>query len=269
MFFYVDTKFDQKDELIAALAKFIDEESPPFTRGRPRKFDTAEMVRVVFEHMHGMTWRQLSTADVHYSSYFARWEKCCKKDLIEKFFTLEVHRLKYCGRIKDSKRLIIDSTTVLNKLGSECVTKDPGNFKHRGTKIHLIATKSGIPLAATITDAFRNDGREMEAVIDKVSISVHRARLLGDKGYIGFERKVRLKRTKGVTLIYPHRVTMSPLTERKLNILKGRKRVEHVFAAVKRHTNLAVRKERRLKTFAGLVFLALSLQLYQATHRQH
>ena len=58
-------------------------------------------------------------------------------------------------------------------------------------------------------------------------------------------------------------------TERTQCILKGRKRIEHVFAAIKRHTNLALRKERSLKAFVGITFLALSLQLYQAALRQH
>ena len=249
------------DSFIDDLSSFLEKQAG--TRGRPRLFTCRELLTVVITHIHyGIPWRHFKGLKANWSTYFKRWSKICKAKLIEEFFQNSIKRFKASGLIKDSKSLIIDSTTVRNLLGSELVSKDPATgWKHKGTKLHLIATQRGIPLGVTFSDALTHDVKMVSATIETIPISTKRAKLLGDKGYISKDLKKKLK-AQQISFIYPHRKNMRPVSKSVKRQLRNRKFIEHNFSILKRHRNVSERSERKLYTFKSVCYFTLGIHLF-------
>lgn len=249
------------DKYFQEFADFLEQHAS--LRGRPRLLSYTELLQAVAIRMHfGVPWRQFTGYKVHWSTVYKQWETVCRLGLLQEFFQKNVIRFRASGLIPDAKSIIIDSTTIRNLLGSEGVSKDPAtHWKHRGTKMHLIATHSGIPLAVTFSDVLTHDVRMVTPTVDAIPISTRRSTLLADKGYISRDLKAQLRR-RGITLLFPHRRNMPPVTDRVAKKLRQRKRIEHNFAALKRHRLLSVRMDRKLTTFKGTCHFALTLQLY-------
>ena len=142
------------------------------------------------------------------------------------------------------------------------MSKDPATgWKHKGTKLHLIATQGGIPLGVAFSDALTHDVKMVSETIDSIPISTKRTKLLGDKGYISKDLKKKLK-TQQISLIYPHRKNMHPVSKGVKQQLRNRKFIEHNFSTLKRHRNISERSERKLYTFKSICYLALGIHLF-------
>jgi len=105
----------------------------------------------------------------------------------------------------------------------------------------------------------------VSATLESIPISTKRAKLLGDKGYISRQLKTKLK-SEGVSLIYPYRKNMRPISKGYKLQLRNRKLVEHNFATLKRHRNVSERNERKLYTFKGVCYFALGIHLFAKTN---
>src|ERR1700731_1883448 len=121
---------------IDKLAEHLDEVDPPQIRGAPRKVSNRDLAMRLIIMLHtAQSWR--SFGDVN-DTYRKRFKELRDNKTFETFFFNLVRKLKASGKIKDSKKLLIDSMTVMNLLGVEEVSIIPSNPKHKGTKIHLI-----------------------------------------------------------------------------------------------------------------------------------
>jgi hypothetical protein len=171
------------------------------------------------------------------------------------FFYNYIQKLKYSGKIKDSKKLIIDSTTVANRLGSEEVSITPGSRKHKGTKIHVIATESKIPIGITFSDAKTHDSQKVLDTIKTIKLSTSRATILADKGYVDKKLQILLKKQKINFLAVPKRGMKKQLTELQKQKMEKRPRIEHFFASLKRF-RINCRLDRSISSFASFCFIA-------------
>lgn len=172
------------------------------------------------------------------------------------FFYNYIRKLKYSGKIKDTKKLIIDSTTVANKMGSECVSISPGSRKHKGTKIHVIATESKIPVGITFTDAKTHDSRMVLDTIKTIKFSTYRATILADKGYVDKKLKNKLKKQNINFLAVPKKGMKKQLTPLQRQRMKNRSKIENFFSSLKQFQRVNNRMDRTISSFKSFCFIA-------------
>lgn len=97
--------------------------------------------------------------------------------------------LNWLGR--DWSRAIVDSCSVRAVCGGAQTGPNPTDRAKRWSKRYLICDGQGVPLAARLTGANRNDSQEDLALVDAIlSLQGERGRprgrpvcLLGDRGY--------------------------------------------------------------------------------------
>lgn len=173
------------------------------------------------------------------------------------FFYNFVHKLKHSGKIKDSKKLFIDSTTVVNLQGVQGVSIIPSNPKHRGSKIHLIATANRIPIGVSFSDAKTHDLQRVRETIENIPISTKGATIRGDKGYVSNPMKETLKREKKIRfLAIPKRNMRQPSPLEKIRF-KERITIENTIANLKRFDRVNRRRDKQMESFKAFTFIAL------------
>jgi len=180
-----------------------------------------------------------------------------KINLSSFFFYNCIQRLKHSGKILDSKKLIIDSTTIANKYGSEKVSISPGSRKHKGTKIHVIATESKIPVGVTFSDAKTHDSQMVLDTIKSIKFSTSRATILADKGYVDKKLKKLLQMQNINFLAVPKKGMKKQLTELQKQKMEKRPRIEHFFSNLKRFQRINSRMDRSMCSFSSFCFIAL------------
>ena len=75
--------------------------------------------------------------------------------------------LRYADKI-DWSRAAADSTSIRALRGGDKTGKTPTDRGRKGTKDHLLTDGGGVPLAATVTPANRNDITQLKALVEAV-----------------------------------------------------------------------------------------------------
>lgn len=153
--------------------------------------------------------------------------------------------------------LVMDSTTVANKLGSEIVSISPGSRKHKGTKIHVIATAGMIPLGVAFSDAKTHDIKMVISTIKTIKISTSGATIVADKGYVDEKIRRDLKAMKINFLAVPKKGMKRKLTHLQKLKMQNRHKIENLFAHLKVFRRLSLRMDRTMNSFSSFCYIAL------------
>ncbi len=129
--------------------------------------------------------------------YLRAWQQ---QGVWQKIHEVLLARLRGADKI-DFSRAIIDSSSVRAVLGGAKTGPNPTDRAKKGTKHHLIVDATGIPLAATITEANRHDVTQLLPLVDAIpAICGKRGRprkrfevLQGDAGYDSEPHRLRLR----------------------------------------------------------------------------
>ena len=167
----------------------------------------------------------------------------------------------------NSNLMIIDSTSMINKYGSENVTINPEYRKKTCTKLSIITNEIGFILAVEPFDINKtledgsltsvHDVKMIENTLNKVNLNNGSKYyyLVGDKAY---KNKYNLKlNNKKVIMITPDKKnSIIKNNIKKTNKLKKRVVVEHCNLEIKRYERCLVRKEKKINNYMSWVYIA-------------
>ena len=127
----------------------------------------------------------------------------------------------------------------------------------KGTKLMVVADRSGLPVSVHAACASPHEVTLVGATLEASFVEDKPERLIGDRAYDSDPLDAQLK-AEGVEMISPHRKgRKKPKTQdgRKLRRYKRRWRVERLFAWLGNFRRLVVRYERQTENYLGFVQL--------------
>ena len=222
------------------------------------------------------TTEYIKNSTFHYkyiNEIFNLWQS---KDVFKKAYIklLNEHYFKL-SNIKKTKNinLFIDSTYIINKYGIEDIATNPEYRKKKVTKLSAIMDQEKnvlaiIPISTQISKSgksisFPHDLTSVQPTLDDMFIDIPkyiRTKCAGDKAYI--TQKSFDLNGKNISIIAPKRKNQKTKnTKIELKILTKRYRVENGLCNIKNKNRLMVRKDKKISTFMGFVFLSL-LQIF-------
>ncbi|MFD4567516.1 IS5 family transposase [Streptomyces sp. NPDC058467] len=174
--------------------------------GRRRFGDRQVLAAIVFVATTGCTWRQLPI-DLGPSGSTAHWRftEWSRARVWGKLHRLVLDELGARGAL-DWSRCAIDSVNMRAAKGGTFTGPDPVDRGKKGSKIHLITERTGLPLSIGISAANTHDSQGLEPLVRGIPPIRSRrgprrrqpAKLHGDKGY-DYERLRRWLRSRSIT----------------------------------------------------------------------
>lgn len=133
-----------------------------------------------------------------------------------------------------------------------------------GTKLHLVVSGNGLPLAATLTSGEAHESKQVAPLLGRVRL-VHvgagrprtrPAALAGDKGY-SFTPVRRYLRQRGIRAVIPTRRDQRAHPHFDRATYRARNIIERVVGWLKESRRLATRYEKLAVNFLAMVKLAM------------
>lgn len=234
---------------------------------RNKKYDIEEYITGIIEVISNNTsWRKYNgTIDGkilnNKHNYFI------KLGVYEELY--KVNLKKYLKKNKRStKELSMDSSFVQNKYGKEKLGRNIYYKNKRGRKITTIVDNKGIPLKVDITEGNRHDAKIALKVLKELPTNKTKEEkyILADKGYDSKKIREIIKSKKYKPIISKRRYKNRKNRSLKKNEIKRyRKRiiVENFVAWIKMYPKIDKIYEKSLKSYKGLLLLAISIIIYK------
>jgi len=234
-------------------------------RGRPSTHsDSYYLNKILKVLFYGHTWESITcVCDVStLKRNFYKW-----RDL--GVFSDAHHKLfeKYIQEKGRIETLFIDATIVGNKNSNEDVDVAPKIKGKKSSSVTALVTEDRITVAYTITESKSHDITHLDKIVNSIpkniNISYHNPLyVVGDKGYISNERKLRYKKDN-IILVYPNRKNATKKTTyRNKQLLKKRFVVEVSFAHLKNgYQRLQLKYDRQTKNYETFLIMAFSCQI--------
>ncbi len=227
----------------------------------------------------------------HYKSIHAQYQRWCSNDIFKNAFykcvpnnnDIELTGIKFNDLdnnffiINENSDLFIDSSSINNKYGSECIVVNPELTKKNITKISTISNVNGFVYSITPIDAnhktikynnikkniktSKNDVKTIITSLNEINPNIkiksinNTIDLIGDKGYITNEI-FNYKENK-VKIITPlKKNTKNKYIFRNDRKLLFRYIIENTICSYKKDNRINTRKDKKIKTFMGWVFIS-------------
>lgn len=225
------------------------------------------------------SWRALENTKIyplnskhHYKYINQKFNIWQKSNVFKRAYINLLHNNYFkLSNIRKTKSLtlFIDTTYIINKYGIESITTHPEYKKKKVTKLSSIADKEKNVLAIVAvptqisksgkTKSFPHDVMSVQNTLDNICIDIPKyvnIKHAGDKGYI--TPKIFNLQGKNISMIAPKRKNQkSKNTKSDIKILSKRYRAENSLCDVKSNNRVMVRKDKKIDTFMGFVFLSL------------
>ncbi len=121
------------------------------------------------------------------------------------------------------------------------------NRRYYGCKLHLLTSKEGVPVHYQLGPANEHDVKRLVSLGEHCRLG---SWLLGDKGYLSFQRRGFLKYASGVYVLIPQRKGQRPNPPWVRHLLRKRRgNVDTTFSQLKEQMGL---ERLRAKSYAGL-----------------
>ncbi|HET7056198.1 MAG TPA: IS5 family transposase [Thermomicrobiales bacterium] len=157
------------DELWAIIEPLLPSEPPKPRGGRPRVPDRAALTGILFVLRSGIPW-ELLPPEMGCGSGVTCWRRL--RDWQQAGVWDRLHRalLDRLGAadLIDWSRAALDSASVSAKKGAFAIGPNPTDRGKPGTKRHVVVDRNGIPLAAVLSGANRQDSMLFEPLLDAV-----------------------------------------------------------------------------------------------------
>lgn len=223
-------------------------------KGRPDTCDIEHYLDVIiFVLESGIRWKDIRDR-LHYSTYHKKFMRMVELRIFEKAFNLYVKYLK--KHRKMGKYLFVDSTSIRNQHGKDFVGRNKFDKCKKGSKINIIVTKHGYPVAIHVSPANVHDIKNVRPLLDSIIEFSKGSKLIGDKGYIGKLESDHIKANYEVEMITPTKKNMKESLVDHRKILKKRSIVENFFSWMKNNRHIRLRHDRNIESFYGFCHLA-------------
>lgn len=130
-----------------------------------------------------------------------------------------------------------------------------------------IADGSSLPVAIAVSSASPSEITLVEETIDSCFTRTTPIRLIGDKAYDSDPHDARLRDTRGIALIAPHKANrVKPRTQdgRVLRRYRRRWKIERFNAWIQNYRRVTTRWEYKLENYTGFAHLACLLILLKS-----
>ncbi|WP_255311227.1 IS5 family transposase [Streptomyces viridosporus] len=239
--------------------------SRPQGGGRRRYGDREVLAAIIFVATTGCTWSQVppvfgpSGATAH--RRFTEWSKA---RLWAKLHRLVLDELGSRGEL-DWSRCAIDSVNMRALKGGDLTGPNPVDRGKKGSKIHLIAERTGLPLSVGISGANLHDSQGLEPLVRGIPPIRSRrgprrrkpAKLHGDKGY-DYARLRKWLRERGIR----HRLARKGVESSK-RLRRHRWTIERTMSWLAGRRRLHRRYERKAEHFLAFTSIACTLICYR------
>lgn len=248
-----------KDNLLLLINIYLKPKRKPYKYSIEEKLDG-----VIYVVTSGISWSQLDKKGDE-STYRKFYYTLIDNDVLKNAFDDLIKNSIELELVKTNE-LYIDSTSIINKLGSTNII-DFGFLpkKHKSLKIHTIVTYNQVPLAIEFSKGSEHDVNYVEPLVESLNKikSLKNSKLMGDKAYVSKKTKITLKKKYKVKLIYQKRKNQSnnnTIADKKK--LKKRHCVENTFATLKKYRKVDNVYDRKLENYKGTVYLAVILMIF-------
>jgi transposase len=226
---------------------------------RPNLYELGHYVDVIFKQLRtGAQWCEIDS-NCCYSTYHKKFIEWSKAGIFQLAHELLIKTIDKCGFLTaaDTRTLSIDSSMIKNIRGCEGIGTNHYDRYRNASKVSVVVTDSGIPLAFSFAAANVHDTNMVDENLENIKIKVVGSRLLADKGYNSQKLKTSLAEKHNLKLIYPIKKnqTNKCFSTSELDLLKGRTIVENYFAWMKSFRRLLVRYDKHLVHYASFCYL--------------
>ena len=254
------------DELWELFQRVIPEApTRPQGGGRLGHGDRQVRAAIIFVATSGCTWAQLpptfGPSGATARRRFAEWTQA---RVWAKLHRLVLDELGSRGEL-DWSRCAIDSVNMRALKGEDLTGPNPVDRGKKGSKIHLITDRSGLPLSVAISGANTHDSQALQPLVQGIPPIRSRrgprrrrpAKLHGDKGY-DYDHLRRWLRRRGIV----HRLARRGV-EPSQRLGRHRWQVERTMAWLAGCRRLHRRYERKADHFLAFVGIACTLICYR------
>lgn len=220
--------------------------------GRPSKFSDKWYLTQIFKVLRtGIQWRFLQT-DLHFTTVFKKFVFYTKHEVFNRAYNYWLSSA-FSNLLILPSFSVIDSTTIKNIRGIDCIGRNSCDRGRNATKISLICTDTGIPLTSL---PFPGNVHDSKQIIDTIKTTQNLSSLLlADKGYNSSLLKNQVKEL-GFTLLFPSKSNQKPDKFPIKELLKKRIIIERVFGWFKSYKRLIFRFDSKIKYFMSFWKLA-------------
>ena len=246
-------------------------------KGRKKIYDNNTFFYYSFIDLleNGNKWRNMNYI-CSYSTYYRKFNLWTNNKVFINVYKIFINFLKNNKVLKysDLKNTYIDSSSIRNKHGIDCIGKNYSDKGKNGTKISVITSTSGIPLSSILIPCNVHDITTVISTINNSVIPLQESKLGGDKGYISKKLTDELKKNYKIKLITfkrkKRRTKEQILYDKKNNIkhkeeqdtifntkfLKNRIIIENMFSWIKNNKRIQIRYDKHYKKYESFINLA-------------
>jgi transposase len=146
---------------------------------------------------------------------------------------------------------------------NQALGRSRGGFS---TKIHLKTDFDGLPIAFHLTGGQVSDSTQLKTSLD-IGPDIKPRAAMTDKGYDSANNRAAC-RERGIVPIIPHRSNAKTRPSFFPRLLyKTRARIEQGIGKLKRFKRVAMRCEKTIESYEGIVSFACGLVLVKSVHR--
>jgi hypothetical protein len=271
-----------KDKTTKAFLKCILEVAKlQYPEKRKRKYELKDYLVAFMKALKTVTkWEGLHNYNdnykYHWKSIYNEFNKWSKDGIFNTAFDLFVKNNYFrLNRVRKNRRItmFVDATKINNLRGREGITMNNEYRKKNITPLTVICDEHKLPIAfATIKpNKVYNNGRQtshheitgVQGALDTIPFEIPsyvKIDILGDKGYLTRDT-FRIKQ-RVVSIIAPKRKNQKiKNTNKELDKLKNRCKIEHAFATLKSNHRVYVRSDTKLQPYCSFVYLSM-LEMY-------
>ena len=224
-----------------------------------RKTDLRGFIEAVFWLLRtGCPWRDLHGCFGRWSKIYRRFRRWAVAGRWEALH----HRL--CESLPEIAVLLLDSTAVrahIHAAGAaggqqhQALGRSRGGF---GTKIHASVSEGGRLLSVAFTGAECSDVTQAETLLASAGVSC--LAVIGDKGYDS-DRLVQAIEQRGARAVIPSRKGRCCPRTLDCGLYRLRNVIERFFGRLKQFRRIATRYDKTVGSFAGFLFVAVSVMM--------
>ena len=264
---------DRMDALVTSYELIELRDKGVFIRQKSRRIDNKIVLTYAFLLMQsGMSWGNLQSAikeKIHYQTVYKRYIKLQSHGAL-KYAWENILQCYVSSRLSKNayafKDLFIDTTTIKNIGGTDCIGNNPTDRGRLGSKVSVLIDEFKVAVSEpTIFPANVHDSRTIEdtiqnvpfnLVVDKRSVT----RIAADKAYNGLPLFNRLISSKIRLVTEPKAGAKNPIPVRNvdMSMFKKRVRIEHFFGIMKRSKRLRLRADRYVDNYKSFWYFAMA-----------
>jgi putative transposase len=241
------------------------------TKGRKRKLSNeTALLWTLYVLMYGCPWNACMQSDVDESTIRKRvkkWMHLGVFSIIKQNMTIDYLR----KNPKLHNDLFIDCSFIKNISGKDVVGKNPTDRGRLATKISVICTASGVPIASHYAAGNVPDAKLVESTVcDIPSIFFADRRrkfcLIGDRGYVlKSEIQQELRQKYRIRIVRPRKSndTKYQLSKNDKRKLRKRNCIERLFCRLDKFQRIKQRHDKGIDSFIAFHDLAFILILWE------